>query len=100
MTNVPENMSYVSFHLLSEVLALGQVDSFLADWEGLTLQLFPSIAHPFPAARSPNTDRAATLQTPAQPLESKGLEVNHYETTDFPSRCPSLFFLLTPSSGS
>lgn len=67
MTNVPENMSYVSFQLLSEVLALGEVDNFLADWEGLTLELFPCIAHPFPAAQSPNTDRAATPDSSTAP---------------------------------
>lgn len=56
MTNVPENTSYLSFQLLSEVLALGEEDSFLVDWQGLTLELLPSIAQPFPTAQSPKAD--------------------------------------------
>lgn len=100
MTHVPENTSYFSFQLLSEVLTPGEVNSFLVDWRGLTLELFPSIAGPFPTAQSPKADWAATLDLQRGPLGSKGLEVNHYEATDFHLMVPLPLLLIIHSSWS
>lgn len=40
MTNVPENTSYFSFQLLSEVLPPAEVGSFRVDWQGLPWSYF------------------------------------------------------------
>lgn len=68
MTNVTENTSCFSFQLLSEVPALGEAGSFLVGWQGLPLEPFPSIAHPFPLHKV----RELTRQCPSCPARALG----------------------------